>query len=107
DVLLREAKLSDAEFVADLETAVRPDDPRDPVSQNDYWRNPEENAKIERFIGEIDADRVAFAFQRHELWKSRERYGSLSGDLMPSHRTPARIDALFAVMEERSRADGT
>jgi GNAT superfamily N-acetyltransferase len=26
---------------------------------------------------------------------------------MPSHRTPARIDALFAAMEERSRADGT
>jgi GNAT superfamily N-acetyltransferase len=107
DVLLREANLSDAEFVADLETAVRPDDPRDPVSLKDYWRNPEENAKIERFIGEIGGDRVAFAFQRHELWKTPKRYGGLSGDLMPSHRTAARIDALFAAMEERSRADGT
>jgi len=29
---LRDAKLADAEFVADLETAVRPDDPRDPVT---------------------------------------------------------------------------
>ncbi len=106
DMTLREAKLADAEFVADLETAIRPDDPRDPVTLKDYWRNPDENSKIERFIGEIGSDRVAFAFQRHDLWKTPERYGSVSGDLMPSHRTAARIDALFAAMEERSRADG-
>jgi GNAT superfamily N-acetyltransferase len=107
DMTLRDAKLSDAEFVADLETAVRPDDPRDPVTLKDYWRNPEENAKIERFIGEVGGQRVAYAFQRHELWKTPKRYASVSGDLMPPHRTAARIDALFASMEERSRADGT
>ena len=107
DMTVRPAKLADAEFVADLETAIRPDDPRDPVTLKDYWRNPEENAKIERFIGEIGGERVAFAHQRHEVWKTPKRFGSVSGDLMPSHRTPARIDALFAAMEERSRADGT
>jgi GNAT superfamily N-acetyltransferase len=107
DMTLRPANLADAEFVADLETAVRPDDPRDPVTLKDYWRHPEESAKIERFIGEVGGERVAFAFQRHDLWKTPKRYGSVSGDLMPSHRTPARIDALFAAMEERSRADGT
>jgi hypothetical protein len=107
DLVLRDAKLSDAEFVADLETAVRPDDPRDPVALKDYWRNPEENAKIERFIGEIGGERVAFAHQRHELWKTPERYGSVSGNLMPAQRTAARIDALFDAMESRSKADGT
>jgi len=107
DMTLREAKLADAEFVADLDTAIRPDDPRDPVALKDYWRNPEQSAKIERFIGEIGGERVAFAFQRHDLWKTPKRYGSVSGDLMPSHRTPGRIDALFGAMEERSRADGT
>jgi GNAT superfamily N-acetyltransferase len=107
DLVLRDAKLSDAEFVADLETAIRPDDPRDPITLKDYWRNPEENAKIERFIGEIGVERVAFAHQRHDVWKTPKRYGSVSGDLMPAHRTPARIDALFAAMEQRSRADGT
>ena len=107
DMTLRRAKLADAEFVADLETAIRPDDPRDPVTLKDYWRNPEESAKIERFIGEVEGERVAFAHQRHDLWKTPKRYGSVSGDLMPSYRTPARIDALFAAMEERSRADGT
>jgi GNAT superfamily N-acetyltransferase len=107
DVVLREAGLSDAEFVADMETANRPDEPRDPISMEDWWRNPEENAKIERFIGEVGGDRVAYAQQRHQIWKTPKRYGNVSGDLMPSHRTPDRMDALFAAMEERSRADGT
>ena len=31
DMTVRPAKLADAEFVADLETAIRPDDPRDPT----------------------------------------------------------------------------
>src|SRR5207237_8309366 len=33
--------------------------------------------------------------------------GSAVGHLGPPHRTPERLDALFASMEERSRADGT
>jgi GNAT superfamily N-acetyltransferase len=107
DVVLREAKLSDAEFVADMETAIRPDEPRDPVAMKDWWRNPEENARIERFIGEIGGDRVAYAHQRHTIWTNPKRYGNVSGDLMPSHRTAERLDALYAAMEERSRSDGT
>jgi hypothetical protein len=107
DMTLREAKLTDAEFVADMDTAIRPDDPRDPVTLKDYWRNGEENTKVERFIAEIGGAPVGFAHQRHALWKTPKRYGNVSGDLMPSHRTPARMDALFAAMEERSRADGT
>jgi GNAT superfamily N-acetyltransferase len=107
DMTLREAKLADAEFVADMDTAIRPDEPRDPVTLKDYWRNPEENAKVERFIAEIDGAPVGFAHQRHPLWRTPKRYGNLSGDLKPSHRTPARIDALFGAMEERSREDGT
>jgi GNAT superfamily N-acetyltransferase len=107
DMILREAKLGDAEFVADLETAIRPDDPRDPVTLKDYWRNPEEHAKIERFIADIGGERVGYAHQRHELWKTPKRFGNITGDLVPAHRSAARIDALFAAMEERSRADGT
>src|SRR5437762_1514505 len=90
-----------------METAIRPDVPRDPITLKDYWRNPEENAKIERFIGEIGGERVGFAHQRHDIWKTPKRYGSVSGDLMPAQRTAARMDALFAAMEDRSRAEGT
>ena len=107
DLALREAQLSDAAFAADLETALRPDEPRDPIVMKDHWRNPEDNTKIERFIGEIGGERVAYAHQRHDLWNTAKRYGSVSGDLMPSYRTPARVNALFTAMEERSRADGT
>ena len=107
DMTVRPAKLSDAEFVADLETAIRPDDPRDAIIMKEIWRNPEENTKIERFIGQVGGDRVAYAEQSHEHWKTPKHYGRVSADLIPSHRTAARIDALFAAMEDRSRADGT
>ena len=99
--------MEDAAFAADLDTAVRPDDPQDPVIYEDYWRNPDENSKIERFIGELDGRRVAYAVQRHPKWKTPQRYGNVGGDVLPSHRTPERLDALLAAMEERSRADGT
>jgi len=36
-----------------------------------------------------------------------KRFGRVSGDLLPALRTPARLDALYAFIEERSRADGT
>ena len=107
DITLREARIEDAAFAADLDTAVRPDDPQDPVIYEDYWRNPDENSKIERFIGELDGRRVAYAVQRHPKWKTPQRYGNVGGDVLPSHRTPERLDALLAAMEERSRADGT
>jgi hypothetical protein len=107
DITFREARIEDAAFVADLDTALRPDNPQDPVIYEDYWRNPDAATKIERFIGELDGERVAYASQRHAKWKTNKRYGSVGGDLLPPHRTPERLDALFAAMEERSRADGT
>jgi len=107
DITLREARIEDAAFAADLETALRPDNPQDPVIYEDYWRNPDAGSKIERFIGELEGKRVAYASQRHAIWKTPKHYGSVGGDLVPPHRTPERLDALFASMEERSRADGT
>jgi len=107
DMTMRPAKISDAAFVADVDTAIRPQDPRDPVTLEDYWRNPEEHVTIERFIGEIGGNRVAYANQRHDDWeRSPKRYASLGGDLLPSHRTATRLDAVVAAVEDRSRADG-
>jgi GNAT superfamily N-acetyltransferase len=107
DLTMRPAALSDAAFVADMETAIRPQDPRDPVTLEDYWRNPEEHVTIERFIGQIGDDRVAYAHQRHDDWaRAPKRYAGLAGELLPSHRTAARLDAIFAAMEDRAQADG-
>lgn len=108
DISLRPAKVEDAIFAADLWTANFPDDPMDPVQTEHWWRNPDSNAKTERFIGEIGGKPVAYAQQRHVNWEQMpKRYGSVGADVMPSHRTPERVDALLAAMEDRSRAEGT
>ena len=108
DLTLRPATLEDARFAADLWTAVRPDDPEDPVAWEHYWANPEEKGVNERFIGELAGERVAMTQQRHTKWEhTPKRYGSVGGDLLPSFRTPERLGALLAAMEDRSRADGS
>ncbi|MDQ2914589.1 MAG: GNAT family N-acetyltransferase [Chloroflexota bacterium] len=107
DVVLREAKLNDAPFAADLSTAIYPNDPQDPKAYAHSWAHPDETGKRERFIGEIGGKPVAFAHHYHARWdRTPKRFGSVGGDVLPSHRTPERVDALLAAMEERSRADG-
>ncbi|MBA3375409.1 MAG: GNAT family N-acetyltransferase [Actinobacteria bacterium] len=108
DVDLRPATLGDARFAADLWTAVRSDDPQDPADNEHYWANPDTKGVVERFIGELESERVAFALQRHTKWEhTPKRYGNIGGDLLPAFRTAERLDALFTAMEDRSRADGT
>ena len=106
DLTLRPATVDDAAFGADLETALHPLDPEDPEIWAYAWRNPGEE-KVERFIGELDGRPVALALQRHAVWDSPKRFGRVNGDVIPAERTPERVDALFAAMEDRSRADGT
>jgi GNAT superfamily N-acetyltransferase len=108
DIVFREAGPEDAAFVADVATAVNPDDPEDPVQKGHRWRHPDANTKVERYIGELAGDPVAYAFHRHVTWELMpQRYGRVSGDLLPDRRTAERLDAIFGLMEERSRADGT
>lgn len=108
DIELRPAIADDARFAADLETAVRPDDPQDPVAYAHYWATTDSKTVIERFIGQLGAKRVAYVQQRHTAWEhTPERYGRLGAELLPAYRTPERLGALFAAMEDRSRADGS
>jgi GNAT superfamily N-acetyltransferase len=108
DISLRPATPEDAAFAADLYTEIYPDDALDPKQMEHSWRNPDTQTKIERFIGELDGERVAYSWHRHVDWAQMpKRYGHVAGDLRPSHRTAARLGALTAAMEERSRADGT
>jgi GNAT superfamily N-acetyltransferase len=107
DIAFREARPDDVPFVADLTTAVNPDDPEDPVQKDHWWRNPDANTRVERFIGELAGDPVAYAFHRHVNWELMpKRYSRVAGDILPAHRTAERLDALFGLMEERSRGDG-
>ena len=107
DITLRPARYEDATFVADLLTAVFPDDPVDPVQQEHWWRNPDSNTTIERYIGELAGAPVAFAQMRHVAWERMpQRYASVGADVLPAQRTAERLDALFAAMEDRAREDG-
>jgi GNAT superfamily N-acetyltransferase len=108
DVELRAATLDDASFYADLETALRPDDPADPAVTRHWWTIEAADNVVERWVATKDGTPVGLAFHRHVAWeKMPERFGRVAGDLLPAVRTPARLDALFAFVEERSRADGT
>jgi RimJ/RimL family protein N-acetyltransferase len=108
DLELRPATLDDAAFAADLETALRPDDPSDRVVMRHWWTIEDTDNVIERWVATQGGQPVGLVFQRHAPWeKMPERFGRVSGDLLPAVRTPARLDALQAFAEQRSRGDGT
>jgi GNAT superfamily N-acetyltransferase len=108
DLELRPATLDDASFAADLETALRPDDPADPAIMRHWWTIEDTDNVIERWVATQDGRPVGLVFQRHAPWeKMPERFGRVSGDLLPAVRTPARLDTLQAFAEQRSRGDGT
>ena len=108
DLELRPATLDDASFSADLDTALRPDDPSDPALTRHWWTIEDADNVVERWVATQNGRPVGLVFHRHAPWeKMPERFGRVSGDLLPAVRTPARLDALHAFAEERSRADGT
>jgi GNAT superfamily N-acetyltransferase len=108
DLELRPATLDDASFGADLDTALRPDDPSDPALTRHWWTIEAADNVVERWVATQNGRPVGLVFHRHAPWeKMPERFGRVSGDLLPAVRTPARLDALHAFAEERSRGEGT
>ena len=108
DMELRPATLDDAAFVADVDTAVIPDDPEDPRMLRHYWTMVEPGSTVERFIASLGRDDVGYVNRSHANWtKMPERFGRISFEIRPPSRTAGRLDALVALMEERSMADGT
>jgi len=101
------AKAGDAAFAADVDTAVRPSSPRDPESYEYWWSQPDENWTLARFVVSRGGARVGYATAEHPRWEVQpERYGTVGGNLLPAHRTGARLGAILAAMEERVIADG-
>ena len=107
DLTLRPATFDDAAFVADLLTALDPDDPQDPTLMRYWWENADPEWTHERWIAERGARAVGFAVHRHAPWEAMpERYGGIQADLLPELRTPERLLALFGAMEARAVTDG-
>jgi GNAT superfamily N-acetyltransferase len=107
DLAFRPATVGDAAFAADVDTAVRPLAPRDPVSYEYWWSLPDENWEYARFVVSRGGRRVGYATAEHPRWDMQpERYGTVGGNLLPADRTKATLDAVLASMEQRVVADG-
>jgi GNAT superfamily N-acetyltransferase len=107
ELVFKAAGPGDAAFAADVDTAVRPRGPRDPLIYEYWWAQPDENWEFARFVVTRGADRVGYATAEHPRWEVQpERYGTVDGNLMPAVRTSATLGALFAAMEQRLVGDG-
>jgi GNAT superfamily N-acetyltransferase len=101
------AKPGDAAFAADVDTAVRPSAPRDPLTYEYWWSQPDENWVSARFVVTRGGARIGYATAAHPHWELQpDRYGSVGGNLLPAERTASSLDAIYAGMEERVVADG-
>ena len=103
DLALRAATLDDADFVADMWTAVRPDDAQDPVMTRYWWEHPWDDSIWDRFIVTLDGCAVGHAAQSHpRRWEEMpERYARVVAELLPEARTHERLVSLIAFGEAR------
>ena len=105
--LLRPCGAEDMAFVADLFTALDPDEPADPEIMRYRWENPPAQQRREAYVVERDGAAVGYVEQEHVPWeKLPRRYAWTFADLVPELRTPAHLAPLTSFVEERARADG-
>jgi GNAT superfamily N-acetyltransferase len=107
DLVFRGAGPGDAAFAADVDTAVRPQSPRDPKVYEYWWAQPNENWVFARFVVMRGDRRLGYAIAEHPRWDVQpERYGTIEANLVPAERTRAALDTVYASMEQRVIADG-
>jgi GNAT superfamily N-acetyltransferase len=107
DLVFRDAGSGDAAFAADVDTAVRPQSPRDPKVYEYWWAQPDENWVFARFVVMRGDRRLGYAIAEHPRWDVQpERYGTIEVNLLPPERTRAALDTIYASMERRVIADG-
>ena len=103
----RPATPEDAAFAADVETAVHPQRPRDPVVYRYWWSQPDEYMQVARFVVNRSSRPIGVAAWNHPRWEIQpERYGTAGCELLPAERTKDTLDAAMAAMEERVIAEG-
>lgn len=107
DLVLRPAELDDAAFVADMYTALWPEEPEDPVMTRYWWEHPWDDGHYERYVAVLGDMPVGFVAAGHPPWERMpERYARLQADVLPDMRTPERLDALLGFAEARAKAYG-
>lgn len=104
----RPATLDDSVFAADAATARNPDEPEDPAAWRYWWATSDPAWTMERFVIERGGRPVGFASHHHAPWEKLPRkYGRVSADFVPAHRSDASWAAAYDFIEGRSRASGT
>ena len=103
----REATLDDATFSADVQTAVFPTRPTDPVIERYWWEQPDDTFVSRRWIVQRDGQDIGVAAFDHPAWaRLQVPHGDIYGDLLPDQRDSASLQVLIAEMERRLTADG-
>ena len=107
DLELRAATLDDAEIVADIDTAVRQDDPEDPVILRHWWELIAADAVVKRYIAQRGGTPLGYAAWNHVPWdRMPERFMRVGAELHPSVRTAERLGALFVFLEGEAQGEG-
>ena len=107
DLELRPAAMSDADMVADLETARIPDDPRDPAMTVFWWTVHPPDQVFMRMLAERHGEAMAYLFVKHESWaKMPERFGFMRLVLHPGIWTPTQYEWLVETAETWLRSEG-
>jgi RimJ/RimL family protein N-acetyltransferase len=104
---LRAATLADVGLVADLQSAVTPDDPRDSEMLEFWWTHEPHTDRSIRLLAERDGDAVMYVSSNHREWKEGlHRFGSVRVNLHPDEWSRASYLEGVERAESWLRAEG-
>jgi GNAT superfamily N-acetyltransferase len=107
EIELRSATLDDADLVADLETARKPDEPRDGVMLRYWWTHSPSAKSVVRWIGIGEGRAMVCYAAGHQPWdEGAVRYGWARSIVHPEAWTDERYREGVARGEEWLRSAG-
>ncbi len=107
ELQFRDARLDDATFSADVQTAVFPERPTDPVVERYWWELPDDTYVSRRWIARRDGRDIGVASLHHPAWaRLQQPHGWIEGELLPQQRDRATLEALIEEVERRLIAEG-
>jgi GNAT superfamily N-acetyltransferase len=100
----RPGRVGDGRLIADVHTAEHPDDPWDPPATLLWYADSDQ--VWGRFLSYQGEELVGFALTHHTPWDvADDGFVQLVVGFLPAHRTPAKLTAAYAFLEEQARAE--